>query len=332
MISVIIPVYNAEKFLSRCIESVISQSYSNWELILVDDGSTDNSNNICKQYAEMDTRITLISKKNGGVSSARNFGLDLCRGDYVTFVDSDDEIKVDLLNDLITSIKKYDSDISICGMERAIGNRRISYKLNDKLINGAENIALFINDYFKQWVVSAPWGKMYKKELIGNIRFNEDMTISEDLDFNLRYYREIKRLSLVESDAYIYYNNANSLINTYRKEDYDCVRNTCKYASDMLKKVKYNLPLNNIYSKLIEYSRFCIIENFGLSTKKEQKDFINKILSDSEIKDALTGGTNGNIKNEIYAYFYRTNRIELIFIFSGVIYIFRHVLIMNKNR
>ena len=110
-VSIIVPVYKAEKYLHRCVDSILAQTFTDWELLLIDDGSPDRSGDICDEYAKKDTRIRVFHKKNGGVSSARNLGLDNVQGEYVTFVDSDDWIDVNTLNVCFSQIETYDLDI-----------------------------------------------------------------------------------------------------------------------------------------------------------------------------------------------------------------------------
>ena len=117
MVSVIIPIYNCEKYLNECISSVLGQTYKDFELILVDDGSTDNSLNICYEFAKKDSRIIVIHQENGGVSSARNKGLKNAKGEFITFVDSDDYVENDWLKMLLTAILANNADVSICGIK-----------------------------------------------------------------------------------------------------------------------------------------------------------------------------------------------------------------------
>ena len=112
-LSIIVPIYNVEKYLSRCIESILNQTFKDFELILVNDGSTDNCKEICEKYKRMDSRIIVANKKNGGLSSARNLGIDISKGDYIGFVDSDDFIDVHMYEILLNTINAYDSDIVI---------------------------------------------------------------------------------------------------------------------------------------------------------------------------------------------------------------------------
>ena len=119
LISVIVPVYNVEKYINRCIDSILSQTYGYLEIILVDDGSKDSSGIICDAYKKIDSRIKVIHKENGGLSSSRNIGLDLCKGDYICFIDSDDWIAADTIEHLLLMITKYDGDCAQIGIKNA---------------------------------------------------------------------------------------------------------------------------------------------------------------------------------------------------------------------
>ena len=165
-ITIIIPVYNVEDYVGRCIESVITQDYCNLEILLVDDGSTDNSGKICDEYAVKDSRIRVIHKKNGGLSSARNIALEQMKGDYIFFIDSDDFIYPGILSSLMSACIDYDADISCCGY--VSGNK--SYYCNKQLevIDSVEATKrMFICDGLDANAVC----KLYRKELFENIRY-----------------------------------------------------------------------------------------------------------------------------------------------------------------
>ena len=123
MISIIIPVYNVKLYLDNCIQSVIQQSYTDFECILVDDGSTDGSSEICDQWAEKDNRIIIVHQPNGGVSSARNKGLEQAKGEYICFIDSDDWVDVDYLSAMINNLKEKETDLIICGLTQEFKDR-----------------------------------------------------------------------------------------------------------------------------------------------------------------------------------------------------------------
>ena len=177
-VSVIIPIYNTQKYLVRCFDSIINQTQSDLEIILVDDGSTDDSGRICDAYAEKDKRFRVLHKANGGVSSARNSGIDMMSGNYCCFVDSDDYISENYIAVLLNNIKSYCSDISVCGLSRTdtAGNSNRVTVLNRReaqlsLFNEANGIRGYIG------------GKLFKTDIIKqkNIKFDENQALAEDL-------------------------------------------------------------------------------------------------------------------------------------------------------
>lgn len=172
LISVIVPVYNVERYLRKCIDSIINQSYINLEIILVNDGSTDSSLKICEQYHIKDSRIKLIDKKNGGLSDARNVGLDIATGQFITFVDSDDFIDLDMIEYLYKLLDQSDADISVCQrkeIKEENGDVRIHLVISPDTIVGNENCmkAFFTN----QSIDTVAWGKLYKREIFNGIRY-----------------------------------------------------------------------------------------------------------------------------------------------------------------
>lgn len=173
LISVIIPVFNVEEYLGRCVESVAIQTYKNIEIILVDDGSTDACPQICETYAKKDDRIRVIHKKNEGLSSARNVGLDISQGKYIFFVDSDDFIAPHMFEILMNRIKYYNADVAICEFIRVdtkgqiVGKSIISHK--EEVWSGRELLAKNILEKKNQYVVA--WNKLYKRDIFKELRF-----------------------------------------------------------------------------------------------------------------------------------------------------------------
>lgn len=172
LVTVIIPVYKVEEYLKRCLDSVICQTYQNLEIILVDDGSPDRCGAICNEYAEKDARVHVIHKENGGLSSARNAGLAVANGKYITFVDSDDCVALDMVAYLYQLLKDYDADISACLYFIARGARRWkSYDLRaTEVIGSKECVSRFLYD---DGISTSAWAKLYKKEIFRDIRFPE---------------------------------------------------------------------------------------------------------------------------------------------------------------
>ena len=215
-ISVIVPVYNAEKWLRRCVDSILAQTYTDFELLLIDDGSTDDSGAICDEYATIDQRIRVFHKPNGGVSSARNLGLDNAVGEWISFVDSDDWMAKEHLGDLMKYLQ-YDFRAN----EYRCNNDEQQHEvLPDKNYDTKAEIGECISEFFNLHL-RMPWGKRYRADIIRehNIRFNTMITIGEDLIFNLEYLCYVHSISLSSYSGIIYNrDNENSL--THRPDKY----------------------------------------------------------------------------------------------------------------
>ncbi|SIO19967.1 Glycosyltransferase involved in cell wall bisynthesis [Carnobacterium alterfunditum] len=223
LISVIIPVYNIAEYLPRCIDSVISQTYKQLEIILIDDGSTDRSPEICKSYVQKDRRIKFISKKNGGQGSARNLGLSLCTGDFVTFVDSDDWLVNDIYSHCVNIIKKSKPDIVSFNCIETNGDVEIDKDLNFQLESVYKDELL--RDYlYRGQTDRAPftvWRKVYKKEIIEKIQFDEGK-INEDIVFNFKVLSKANSLIHTSKIGYYYYQgNKSTTRNGLKKRDFD---------------------------------------------------------------------------------------------------------------
>lgn len=196
LISIIIPVYNVEKYIEKCIHSVMEQTYKNIEIIMINDGSTDNCGKICDEYAKKDNRIKVIHQKNEGVSSARNKGIRECTGKYIGFVDGDDIIDTDMFEKLYESITKNESDLAIC-----------NYYPNkdfcgvDEIIDIETALDLILDkDKYKGFVVN----KLYKKSILKDQKFDEKIDICEDLIFNCQYIIKCCKCSIVNEKLYNY--------------------------------------------------------------------------------------------------------------------------------
>ncbi|WP_368646161.1 glycosyltransferase family 2 protein [Alkalibacterium putridalgicola] len=219
MISVIIPVYNAENYLSECVDSVMNQSYKNLEIILINDGSTDDSPSICDSYLHKDNRVKVIHQSNGGVSSARNAGLQEASGEYVQFVDSDDFLSEDMCEELIRAVSH--TDIAICGYQGFDDNRNVDIHQPDtSQIKMQDDWGVQFNALIKKNLFNQPWNKLYKKSKITN-RFNTDFARGEDLLFNLDYFRNISSISVIDKALYWHKNDTpDSLMTVYTDDQF----------------------------------------------------------------------------------------------------------------
>lgn len=205
-VSVIVPVYNAEKYISECIKSILAQTFMDFELLLIDDGSKDSSGDICTAFAKSDSRIKVFHKTNGGVSSARNLGIDKAEGDWITFVDADDVLKQNFLADLLV----YDKYDHIVGGNIIFGEKTEQRLIGKEICIDLRSSEAALLDYGTDIKSSSficyPWGKLYKNSIIqqNGIRFNSDMFLGEDLCFVLEYLSQCENLVLVPCNNYLY--------------------------------------------------------------------------------------------------------------------------------
>lgn len=280
LISVVVPVYNVEKYLNRCVESIVNQTYKNLEIILVDDGSTDSSPAICDEWAQKDNRIKVIHKKNGGLSSARNAGIKALTGKYVCFIDSDDYIEINTFELMLKSITKDDYDVCICSANLVDKDYNIISKENYKssTFSGEEVMKAFLTG--KVFESISACDKLYKVSVIrnNNITFNEEEKWGEDFPFNYRYFKKVDKLISIDDRLYNYLTKRNGSITngiTYGKvmrweNNYKPIllneRNNHgnyiialeKYAQELMKCCRELLQsrntqlINNCYQKIVE--------------------------------------------------------------------------------
>lgn len=227
-VSVIVPVYNAERFLDACIDSILTQDYDNIELILINDGSTDRSGEICEACAAENRNVIYRYQGNAGVSTARNHGLDLASGEYIAFVDSDDRIKPNAISLLLQSIQAAESDLCICAYDIVYSDRVLPCMIDKAAVEGTKNIAEYFSRHFLEAIASSIWGKLYKKELIMH-RFKSDVTMGEDLLFNLEYVKQAGKVNAIPVSLYLYNRqNENSLATNYKISYYEQGLYVCK--------------------------------------------------------------------------------------------------------
>ena len=197
-ISVIVPVYNSEKTLCRCVDSVLRQTYQNFELLIINDGSLDHSGEICDEYAQKDSRVRVIHKTNGGVSSARNVGLDNARGEWVTFVDSDDYLQEEYLNSFPIACN---ADV-IIGSFIAINEMGSQVIISSNVPPGVYfHSSSFTQEYITNTKLKVPWCKFYRKSLLSDIRFNEKMVVGEDWHFNMTFFALANELLVLSKQS-----------------------------------------------------------------------------------------------------------------------------------
>lgn len=207
LISVIVPAYNAAIYIEKCVESICNQSYSNIEVILIDDGSTDSSGKICDHYAEKDGRVKVVHKNNGGVSSARNVGIEIATGDFLMFVDSDDSMELNavaILMDVISNSDDIDFIVSSYFDVYSDNERKIKKIVEHDIEIDEQELNSFCSDNYLMF--TTPWAKLYKTKIISDngLRFDETVKYGEDMIFNMQYLKHTKHIKLINSPIYNY--------------------------------------------------------------------------------------------------------------------------------
>lgn len=282
LISVIIPVYNVKRYLKKCLDSIIYQTYKDLQIIIIDDGSNDGSELICDEYSKKDSRIMVLHQKNSGVSAARNNALDEANGDYISFIDADDYLEPEMYEVMITDITKYEADIAICGVnniyeDNSYKNKNFSIDSKTRTLNYEEFLRRMINNN----ISTSIWNKLFSKKLLENIKFNEKRRIGEDFEFLLK----------LNTDSVIVYDNR-KLYNYFIRNSSSTKTLNQKSANDIFevnsilltytKKEYSNLCNISVYRYLIKINT--LINNYNLSY-----EFKNRLLKERDLyeKDFL---------------------------------------------
>ncbi len=302
MISVIVPVYGVEKYLSKCTESILNQTYSDFELILVDDGSPDNCGKMCDEYAQKDDRITVIHKENGGLSSARNAGLEHAfkgSSEYVTFIDSDDRVHPRFLELMLRAISEKNADISICGFERTDDILSFDFSpcenISSELVTPED---LLINH---TWNYNYAWGKIYRKNLFCDVRFPEGKNF-EDVFTTYKALYKCEKLAFSDEPLYCYFRNEEGITRSPWKKSELVVLDGMKEQLDFYKKNGYEKAYKKELELFVHHHAYQIARIKANKTDlNKNKAILKQIRSDlrgylREYKDLF------NIRNMSYSY------------------------------
>lgn len=243
LVSIIVPVYNTEKYLAQCIESILNQTYSKFELLLINDGSTDGSGDLCDTYAKQDRRISVIHQKNAGVSMARNTGLDHACGEYIMFVDSDDYIDPELVEEAHRTIRKSDADIYICGLivENFQAGKIVSketYAAKEKSVYSLNELLENMNVSYPAQYIYGPCHKLYRRKAIENeaVRFDLRLSVWEDFLFNQKVLAKVRSVQISDKVYYHYRKErGDSLSSSFNPMYYDMTAYVFDQMRELLK-------------------------------------------------------------------------------------------------
>jgi glycosyltransferase involved in cell wall biosynthesis len=285
LISVVIPAYNAEKYIEKCLDSVFNQTYTNLEVIVVNDGSTDNTKKILDAYVKKESKLKIIHKVNTGVSDTRNKGLEIATGAYIGFVDSDDLIKPDFYYTLHSLIKNHNADIAHCGFE-LVGNdfSKVFYGTKKLYVHNKNEAIdeLLTARLFEPSTCS----KLYKRELIKEIKFDTEIKFNEDLLYNVKAFKKANTLVFLDLPLYLYVCNPKSASRSSQSlKTQDGVLEVSLKIMDILNDSNLHKTKNKFYvNKLITIYKLLLNENLqksdlGLKVKKLLIKSTNKYLN-----------------------------------------------------
>lgn len=327
-VSVIVPVYNVEDYLEECIDSILGQTYSNLEIILVDDESPDNCGQICDNYAKKDNRIKVIHKENGGLSDARNIGIENSTGKYITFIDSDDFVNERYIEILYNQLINTQSDIAICSYLRLNNNLdNINVEINEpEVLTRQETLLRLYGNNRISYVIAC--AKLYKIELFKNIRFPKGK-INEDEYIAYKLYEESNLISYNSSKLYYYRTTTDSIMN----------RKISIKRLDVLEtfdeQLYYYRNQNNIEVEIRCFKEYCLLLSCLFLKFKENKDYKTCKLIKNKIKELHKDISYRNYKRvdeEIY-FFIKSPLIypKLVDVYWLMISVYRKIIGLNKK-
>lgn len=288
LISVIVPVFNDEKYLKECIESIIKQTYENLQIILIDDGSRDKSGKICDMYAEKDKRIEVIHKENGGVSSARNVGLDNARGEWVTFIDADDWVEEDFLKLMLEKATKEKADVVLCEYNRRIEKNieRVELTAKEEIINSEKHLQNALNP---QTGCGYCTMKLIKKSIIKD-KFDENLKAAEDALFSIRLSNKINKEVILRKALYNYRMNSESAVKRYDEEYPKKYLKAIKKIKEYLEEQHSNKEAIQNYYNFVAYHVMLIAVNYCYHPENKQKhklSILKKVCKQTDFKEGI---------------------------------------------
>lgn len=271
LVSIIVPVYNVEAYLEKCLDSMLDQTYSNIEIVLINDGSTDNGPKICDEYAKKDSRVKVIHKANSGVSDTRNIGLEAAKGSYVTFVDSDDWIEKDYVENLYRAIIENKADYATCGYNRVYGNK------SEKINSSGETITYSAREYLiKLLNVQSSYGfchmKLIKKDIIKDTKFYKGLVVGEDALFNIELCKNITKAVVLEQPLYNYRFNANSVVRKYDENYMNKYQESMEIMNNyIMKEYKEDKEIRQNLYNYVAYHILLVAVNYCFNPNNKNK-------------------------------------------------------------
>ena len=325
LVSIVVPIYNVQPYLEKCIKTIINQTYKNLDIILVDDGSTDNSGKIADEYKKIDKRITVIHKENGGLSDARNAGMQIARGDYICFIDSDDYVELNMIEQAINMITSQKLDVIIWGFyidyEDNYGKliKRDKKVLNRKIVKiNKINDEIELNLNFLNHLGYA-WNKLYNLQFLNKYKFEfeKGLSLIEDAEFNTRVFQKVKKFGIIDK-AFNHYMQRDR--ETLGRKKYNNLLElnirACNNHKNLLEAWKSDKhKIEEIQTKeylLISKVHIKEIVTNDKNNRKEKLEKINKLLSIKEMKQAFENRNVQSKKERIYTFLVKKHFINIL--------------------
>lgn len=328
MVSVIVPMYNAEKYAKQCINSILNQTYHNIEIILINDGSTDSTAKICDEFAKSIERVHIFHKQNSGPNSCRKLGFEQSNGDYIYYVDADDYIADDAVEKLLNACIKNNAQVSACGYSKVgAGDAEYCIKSNSDIIEKADFTkalvlpAICLDDKDETVVPDFLWNHMYKANCITSDCFISDTICTrEDAYFNLAILNNIERVALVKEPLYFYRTNAQSLTVAYRDKKFEKDLYYIRFIKDYIS--HSGIESGDRVQRMIAAAMLGCIDNFAKrGSFKHFKDGMKKMESDSEIVKVMMNYNNLKLNSHqnLSCKLWNSDRYRLLYLYRKAV-------------
>ncbi|WP_315119221.1 glycosyltransferase family 2 protein [uncultured Clostridium sp.] len=330
-VSIVLPAYNCESTLEATINSVLKQTYTDYELIIINDGSTDETKQICDEFSNLDNRIICFHTLNKGVSEARNKGIEYISGEYLMFIDSDDTYDPTMIESMIKYISKPGVDMVCCGYRKIFKKKRKSeeeFSLEEQFVNDTNYMINVIEKLKDHYLYNQIWNKIYRVDIIKkyNIMMDKELDMGEDYRFNVDYTQNIRSIYILNKVLYSYIVGEEGLTFKYRENEFSRRISNLNYYKKLYD--KYDVKSDYLDKQYLKALFASIVYSFSNNTKKSYKDRINMIesfTSNEDINRVVRNSTSKDISTLIMKMTIKLNNKNLILLISYILYLIKKI-------
>lgn len=314
-VSIIVPVYNAEEYLNRCVGSLLIQSYKNIEIILVDDYSTDSSLDLCKNFEKNDNRIRVFKSERFGVSAARNTGIIMASGKYICFLDSDDEYEKEFVKTMVSTIEKENFDIVVCGYKQICETNIVEKKYQFNSVDSIDYLNAYCCEDSFEHVANYPWNKLYVTSKIkeNKVMFDESVSVAEDAIFNMEYLKYVNKVKVISDTLVKHYIVANSLVTQKvdeKKQEYTILKINDLFFENYRIRNKIE-EFSNVVGRFLLYS---YLRLGNIYSGKQLKDFIKR-NQNKQNRRIIRKASCLNVNYKIFKILFTMKMNEILFLY-----------------